>query len=344
MKRQNYFSAGMPPYFKGRPMVQFSPETGEGGVTFDETQQAEVDRLVNEAVEKAKPTLQNATSFIKNAGGIVYLSENERKEKTLAELNNILSEKIENPNEFQKGLINFKGSLIGQALTPFDKTIKELTGVEKDEGELTRDYAKRALGSFKKDGKVDEGEFNAIKGKLTTANSTIEQLQNQLKTVNNSILETERDGLIQKGIPSNLDYTPEELSFMLPGLNAQIHEAFDFQKDDRGFFAVNKQTGNPELNDDGTRKPVDVVVNEFASKVKGLKFKAVDTPGGALLPGQGGTSLNAEQAQAAQKKWEEYLQQEGLMGHEKDAHVKRKELGLPVSERAKTTWPELKDK
>lgn len=335
----------------GKTLINLSPDGGEGGggepVQFTPEQSAEVERRINEALESKTPDLAGSLSFIKKAGGRAYLSDQDFENDVHTNLNSILSEKIENPNELQKSLLKFKSGLIGEVLSPVDQTIKELTGVEKSETEKTRDYAKRALQKLKESsgGQVDEATVAALQAKIQEANTNSESW----KTKYDSLLQTQNQTAIEqevaKGIPTSaLDYSDAEMSVVLPGIQAQVNAAFKFEVDkDGNRFAINTKTGLPELDGEGNKKPISEVVGNFVASMNGLKLKKQNS-GGAGLPGDAGNggSLTQEQLTEREAQWKKQLADKRLIGHEKESFVIRKNLGLSVPQNAINKWPELK--
>jgi hypothetical protein len=320
-------------------------DLGEGVDKLSAEQVAAVNKLAAAKIEEAKAgavDISSATKFLENAGGKVFLAEKQFHDEVHNTLNTVMTTRIDNPNELQKTVMKFKSDLIGEVLSPVDQQIKSLSGIEKNEDEKTKDYASRVFTEVSKSGKGNEGELNALRGKLDQANAQVKKLEGTVLELNQAQQVQERNQLVSQGIPGNLAYSAEERKIVMPGIMAQVNQQFKFEKDDSGkWFATDNTTGNPVLDQQGNKRAVNDVVNDFIINLPGIKLG--DTPpGGAQVPGgqggQGGGGNNEEQ----EKKWKEELNKKGLIGHEREAMLMRKNLGLPISQRALEQWPELK--
>lgn len=328
-----------------KPLMKFSPDPAGGGGTpdFTEEQEKVIQARIDAELEKVpKLTLSSATKFIENAEGMVFLSQKAFDDKVGGIVERVQKERIDNPTDLESRLIKFKGDMAGEALTPVDEVIKSLTGIEKNAGEKTKDFAKRALPSLKtaEGGEIDITEFNAIKTSNEKLKQQLEEKNNEFTKLTNDIVGREKKDILSKGIfGAGAKFTKEEEALMMPGLESKINEHFDFVKDDKGYKAVNKQNQAMETDAEGNRKDPIQVVSDFVKTIPGLKFETNGARSGAGLPGSGGQSK--EQQEEAEKKWQEQVAEKGLLGHEKEAMLMRKNAGLPVSAQAVKIWPEL---
>lgn len=326
------------------------------GVELSEAQQSYVnsvaDSMVDQALKKSSMTIDGATKFIKNSGGTVFLSDNALDEKIQETLNEVMDTKIENPNKLQQSIISFKDHVTGSTLSPVDQVIKEISGIDKEEGWKTKDYVRKAAEALTKaaEGGIDPKEHNAIKTKLTEALKQVATLTGEKEGLAKSIFQNEVNGFVNRGLPvDRLDYEGVALDAIKSMLQSKVGEQFDFQKDEKGWKAINKETGEPVLNQDGTRKSPEEVINDFVLSVENLKLKAVNGgPGKPTLPGGGSGNLSEEQKKAAMEKVNEKLNEKGLIGHEKAAYVIAKEFGVldvfagPNLKAVQEQWPDLK--
>lgn len=332
--------------------IQYSPDGDGGGdaIQFTPEQEEVIKQRISAELENHKPdiTLKSAQDFLKNANIKVFSSEGDYHQDITNTLNRIVTERIEHPNALEKSVLKFKSGLAGEVLSPVDQEIKVLTGKEKLEGEKTRDYIKRVIPELIKGGDIDAAEFNSTKSKLNQAQTKIKEWEQKYVDLQNTTITNEKNQLISKGIPTNLDYSLEEMNIMLPGINSRINEKYDIQKDDKGFIVIDRAIGEAVLDGEGRRKDVSIVVNDYVKSMSDLRFKKEDgsnNNGGANLPGDNGANnpLNDEQMKDKSEQWVNQLAEKGLVGHEKEAFVMRKQLGLPLTQQALDKWPELKN-
>lgn len=331
-----------------KPLFHFyrSPGGGDGGgVEFTPEQETVIATRVSEALENHKPEIDisSATAFMKNAGIQTFKSQGDYHNDIVSTLTRISSERIENPNSLEKSVIKFKSSLAGEVLSPVDQEFKVLTGKEKLENEKTRDYIKRVLPEVMKGSNVDLAEFNSLKSNASKATQTAQEWEQKFNTLETQIVENEKTALISKGIPTNLDYSVQEMQMMIPGINSRINDRFEMGKDEKGFYMIDKNTEEVVLTNEGHRKPIDVVVSEFVNSLTDLRFKNEDgSPRkGATLP-NGKDTLTGDALVTKEAEWRKALTDKGLIGHEKESAVLRKNLGLPISEAVLKRWPDLK--
>jgi hypothetical protein len=298
------------------------------------------------ALENHKPEITNALAqdFLKNQGINTFKSKGDYNDDIVKTMTSITSgSRIENPNELEKAVLTFKSNLAGEVLSPVDQVFKNLTGHDKLEKEKTREYITRVLPLLEKGGSGDLAQLNALEAKLVEANKLTSNSVGELKKVQNELFSRDKNALISKGLPDNLDYSAQEMEFMLPGIIAQFEAKYNLEKDDKGFRAVDILTNTQVSLADGIRKPVQDVFKEFITAMPNLRLKLEDGKprDGARLPGDL-PAKTPEQEKELNDKFIKALAEKNLFGHEKESWLLRKDMGMPIPEKAIKQWPELK--
>ncbi len=282
--------------------------------------------------------LETATQFIQKAGGRVFLDSKELENKISQTLERVDAEKIQDPTDFESSVIKFLNKRNAIFYGKIDNKLQQ-AGIPKEENELTEDHLVRVINSLK-DGKikgVDPGEVEALKSKLQEAVSGTSKAQQELEDLKTKILTQERDNLITKGVPENLEYNAKELSVLLPGLKDQFLNAFQIEKDGEKWKAIDKSKNIPVLTPDGDYMSPDEVFKGFIDGIESLR-RTPQQQNGAGIP----IGMTEGERKDKESDWRNVLDKKGLIGTEKKAQIIRKEMGLPISDRAKSIWPELK--
>lgn len=269
-----------------RNQLLFSPDEGETQTGGSGEEQA---------TTEAKPefNITTATKFIKNAGGRVFLTDKAWDDAVKANL-----------GAWEVGV---------------RKGIKEKTGVDWTDGETLDSYTMRALKESDKSepkAKEEDPEFKALQSTLKAKNDELEQYKTKLANFEQQQVNNEKTSLINKGLPvDKLDYDDFTKEGVLLKINNTLENTFEFSKDDKGWKAINKQTGEPVLDSEGNRKPIDKVVSDYISSLEGLKFK--QNGKAQTLPGDSAGAMSEAQRKSAMAKAEAEIQEQGLFGHDR---------------------------
>lgn len=273
-----------------RNQLLFSPDEGEaqtggGGETAPETQETTPQEF----------NITTASKFIKNAGGRVFLSDKAWDDAVKANL-----------GAWEVGV---------------RKGIKEKTGVDWTDGETLDSYSMRAVKESSKPeskGKDEDPEFKALQSALKAKNDELEQYKTKLTSFEQQQINLEKESLVNKGFPvDKLDYDDFTKEGILLKINNSIENTFEFSKDDKGWKATNKQTGEPVLDSEGNRKPIDKVVSDYISNLQGLKFKQNGKD--QTLPGDTSGAMSESAKKSAIAKAEAEILNKGLFPHERGA-------------------------
>lgn len=228
----------------------------------------------------------------------------------------------------------------------FDENINSTFGVQRNTDEDQAAYLKRAQTAHKESviasNPTDEEQKKAFQTINTTNLDRIKTLEGSIETMKGQNVTNEIDALKSKGMSTlGLGYTGLELEGVQNAIDKRIGGAFEFVKDDKGLKAINRATGEVELDQNGNRKTIDLVVSGFGKGIEGLKFAEQGgggTPQAARLPA-GGTGnpadMTAAEKEVVLKRVKEKAAEKGLFGHEKEFWEIAKTEGYPISDKIK---------
>lgn len=289
--------------------------------------------------------LNTAKSFIKNMGGVVYDSEDDFNNKISTALNEVVNTKIDNPNQLQSSVINFKKSLTGKSLSIVDKAVQSNFGISKREGETTTDYISRVKKEFSKPTEtiqeVDNSELDALRQTLKQQNDKYSELEGKYNTYLSTSEKKEEQALVYKGL-KGIELNAEGLvkEALEDKIISKVYEAYDFKKDERGRYAVDKRNGNPVLDGQGNRIPIDKVTNNFIQKLEGVEFKKPSYVG-SQMPRNNGSDLSEEQILTLRSEAEKVAHGKGIYSGRQFWKI-LKDHGVPLTDKLLNKFPDLK--
>lgn len=262
--------------------IQFTPE-----------QETEINNRISKSLEDYKTNnpplnLESAVSLVKKSGGNAFLSDG------------ALSDHI-------KPMLEEKAtSILGNYKGDVKKQIRDLTGIEWEEGETDPfKFLGRALSEYEKkvvskSGDNVNAELLGVKGQLEEAVNSKTELEEKLKLFVSEKRDNEISSMIQQGkskIALDGDYyrDDETMDAVMSKVEKSFYDQYEIEQTEKGYIVKNKSNGAAMMNG----QEIKTIESVFTDFVKGLDNVKFAQGGGTLIPGSGGQGATKEQISTA---------------------------------------------